>query len=185
MSCERTDGTLIIRPMLRSDAARVHAAVIESHSELARWLPWCHAGYRLDEAEKYIELSTQAWSERLHFAFGIFNAKEDAFLGTISINHIVAVNRLANLGYWVRTTRTGQGIALSAARLAARFAFEELSLTRLEIVCLPENLPSRRVAQKIGAKLECIARNRLVMHGRSFNAAVYCLVPQDLEALGD
>jgi len=180
----RSDGAVTIRPLRINDAAQMCAAVVESVVEVGRWLPWCHEGYTLEEAASFIELSAKGWADKARFVFGIFDTGDDVFLGTISINHIVATNRLANLGYWVRTLRTRQGIALAAARLVARFAFEELRLTRLEIVCIPENLPSRRVAEKIGSKLEAISRDRLVMHGKSYDAAVYSLLPTDLENSG-
>jgi RimJ/RimL family protein N-acetyltransferase len=45
------------------------------------------------------------------------------------------------------------------------------------------NAASRRVAEKLGARLECIARNRLMGWGRPHDAAVYSLVPSDVERL--
>jgi len=69
------------------------------------------------------------------------------------------------------------GVAIAAARLAAGFAFRELGLTRIEIVALVDNVASRRVAEKLGATFECVARNRLVHNGVPFAAAVYSLVP--------
>jgi RimJ/RimL family protein N-acetyltransferase len=44
----------------------------------------------------------------------------------------------------------------------AAFAFAKTGLTRLEIVAQAGNLRSQRVAEKAGATLECLARNRLV-----------------------
>ncbi|TAN54527.1 MAG: N-acetyltransferase, partial [Betaproteobacteria bacterium] len=49
--------------------------------------------------------------------------------------------------------------------------------TRLEIVAPVDNQPSRGVAEKAGAVFECIARNRVVLHGRPLAAAVYSLIP--------
>jgi RimJ/RimL family protein N-acetyltransferase len=60
----------------------------------------------------------------------------------------------ANVGYWVRTSRTGQGIATAAVRLVARFGFEDLGLRRLELLIAVHNVASRRVAEKVGATLE-------------------------------
>jgi RimJ/RimL family protein N-acetyltransferase len=65
-------------------------------------------------------------------------------------------------------------------RLVARFGFGEIGLTRLEIAARIDNRPSRRVAENVGATFEGIARNRLVQHQRAYNAALYSLVPDDL-----
>jgi RimJ/RimL family protein N-acetyltransferase len=67
-------------------------------------------------------------------------------------------------------------------RLVARFAFDTLQLSRLEIFARPENVASRRVAEKAGAKFEAIARNRMVQHGRAYDAALYSLIPADVES---
>ncbi len=50
--------------------------------------------------------------------------------------------------YW------GQGLASEAAGAILRYAWEQLSLTRLICLVIPENLASARVAEKIGMTLE-------------------------------
>ena len=57
-----------------------------------------------------------------------------------------------NLGYWVRTSRRGEGIAVRATKLAARYAFENVGLIRVEVVMAVDNSASRRVAEKSGAQ---------------------------------
>ena len=52
------------------------------------------------------------------------------------------------------TGQTGQGIATAAVRLIARFGFEDLGLQRLELLVAADNLASRRVAEKVGARFE-------------------------------
>lgn len=60
------------------------------------------------------------------------------------------------MGYWVRTSQTRRGIATAAVRLIARFGFEDLGLRRLELLIATDNFASRRVAEKVGARLEGI-----------------------------
>ena len=176
-----TDGVLVIRPLEQADRDDLFAAVRESIAEVSRWLPWCHPGYTPEESAMYIESARNAWAEESSFNFGIFAAGSGGHLGSVTVNHIVRQNRFANVGYWVRSGATKRGIASRAVRLAAQFAFEDLGLSRLEIAARPENLASRRVAEKAGAQLEAIARNRIVMHGQAYAAAVYSLLPSDLK----
>jgi len=79
----------------------------------------------------------------------------------------------------VRQSQQGRGIATKATQAIATFGFKELELTRLEIVVAEENLASRRVAEKVGARFECIPRNRLVIRGMPTDSAVYSLQPFD------
>jgi RimJ/RimL family protein N-acetyltransferase len=64
--------------------------------------------------------------------------------------------------------------------MVARFGFGRLGLIRIEIIALPDNRPSRRTAEKLGARFEAIARQRLWARGQACDAAVYALIPQDL-----
>ena len=101
-------------------------------------------------------------------------------LGCVGINQINRVNLLANMGYWVRASRTGAGIASTAARLASRFGFASLGLARIEIVVLPDDGASRRVAEKVGAQYEGLARSRLLFGDETRDAAMHSLVRGDL-----
>ena len=91
--------------------------------------------------------------------FGFATTRDDTFLGVCSLSHIHPVYHFCNLGYWIRSSRRGQGLAGRAARLAARFAFERLNLIRVEIVIAAENTASQKAAEKIGAHREGIAES--------------------------
>ena len=52
-------------------------------------------------------------------------------------------------------------------------------MTRLELVIAETNQPSRRVAEKLGARLESLARHRLIDAGTPITAAIYSLIPSD------
>ena len=53
-------------------------------------------------------------------------------------------------------------------------------MSRIEIAAIPSNVASRRVAERAGAKFEAVVRNRLVMHGNAYDAALYSIVPADI-----
>jgi ribosomal-protein-serine acetyltransferase len=175
-----TDGDLLLRPLERTDRDALYEAVIESIPEISPWLPWCHAGYVAAESEAFIESCITAWAQQAHFPLAIFEAQGGRYLGGSGVNHIDRLNRMCNVGYWVRTSAAGRGVASRAVRMVARFAFDSLHMSRIEIVARPENVASRKVAEKAGAKFEAIARNRIVQHGVAYDAALYSLVPSDL-----
>ena len=62
--------------------------------------------------------------------------------------------QFANLGYWVRSSRAGRGVATTATLLTARFGLQTLALQRIEILAAVGNRASQRVAEKAGAKKE-------------------------------
>jgi ribosomal-protein-serine acetyltransferase len=77
------------------------------------------------------------------------------FLDGCGVNQINRTHRFGNLGYWVRTSAAGRGVASEAARQMADFAFRHTDLVRLKIVCAVENRRSQRVAAGVlGARFQ-------------------------------
>ena len=180
MELEFNEGPLLIRRYREEDATALYEAVRESISEVSPWLPWCHQNYSIEESREFIgsrEIATQGgeW-----YSFGIFETAGGKFLGGVGINFINRVHQMANLGYWVRTSAAGRGVASAATRMAARFSFEQLGLRRIEIVAAVANVPSQRVAEKAGARREGVLRRRLLINGESLDAVLFSLVPEDL-----
>ena len=176
-----TDGTIRVRPCRSSDAEAIYAAVRESIAELSRWAPWCPPDYSMLHCRPWLESRAAAWAQGLEFDFAVLDESDNSLLGGCALNDINRTHNFANLGYWVRTSRAGQGIATAAARLMAKFGFVELGFTRLEIVVAVGNTASQRVAEKVGATREGIERNRHVVHGRIHGAVMYSLIPNDLK----
>ena len=177
---ELVEESLRLRPWQTQDASDLFDTVRSSVVSVGRWLPWCHADYSLDDANAWIRHCQDGWSQGEHFAFSIVDRMTGELLGGAGLNQRNRLHCSANLGYWVRQSRHGEGIAARAAALVARFGFEQLGLIRIEIIVLPDNHPSRRVAEKTGAQFEAIARQRLWANGRANDAAVYGLILTDL-----
>jgi ribosomal-protein-serine acetyltransferase len=160
-----SNGIITLRQYKLSDVEEMHAATLESINELIPWMPWCHEGYSIEESRKYVEEHAGGWQIGITYDFAITDAKSGFYLGGCGINHINTSDNFANLGYWIRSTQTGKGIATTAASLVARFGIETLKLNRIEIVIAVENKASQRVATKVGAAREGILRNRLSLPG--------------------
>jgi RimJ/RimL family protein N-acetyltransferase len=179
---ELSSPAVILRPYRRGDEIALYQAARESVREINPWLPWCHSAYTLKESAEWIEGCEKRWVDDESYDFAVWSRATGLYCGGCSINQIRAENRFANLGYWVRTSETGRGVATEAVRLVAAFGLTELDLRRLEIVIAAGNEASARVAEKAGAVLEGTCRNRLYFHGESHDALVYSLVTGDLES---
>lgn len=177
---ELTDGKLCLRPWQDGDADALFEAARESVATVGRWLPWCHADYGMDDAAAWIAHCQDSWRSGEDRAFAVFEADSNRLLGGIGLNQRNLLHRSANLGYWVRQSRQGQGLAAPAATLAARFGFNQLGLIRIEILTLPDNRASQRTAERVGARFEAVARQRLWAGGQVHDAHVYGLIPTDL-----
>lgn len=164
-----------IRCYAPRDAAALFEAACESIEEVHPWLEWCHPGYEMSESRAWIEHCRRAWQAEEEYQFAIVGP-DDVYLGGCGLNRLQRDHRVANLGYWVRTSATGRGVATEAARQVAAFALEETELNRLEIITAVENHASQKVAERLGAVREGIVRSRLYLHGEPHDAVQYAIV---------
>jgi RimJ/RimL family protein N-acetyltransferase len=176
------DEDIVVRPLHMDEADALCEAVVASSAEIAPWQSWCTPDFAAREARAFLQSSLQERARRRAFDFGIVERTTGAILGVVSINGIDDEHRVGNLGYWVRSTVAGHGLATRVAHRVARFGFFELDLNRIEIVAATGNRASCRVAEKLGARHECVARHRLMLHGQAIDAHVYALLPDDLKA---
>lgn len=180
MDVELIEGPIVIRTFRADDVNALFEAVRESIAEVGRWLPWCHENYSIEETRQFILSRASSSQADEWYSFGIFEHDGGRFLGGVGINFINRVHQLANLGYWVRTSAAGRGSATIATRAVAKFGFENLGLQRIEIVSAVDNIASQRVAEKAGATREGVLRRRLLINGKSLDAVMFSLVPEDL-----
>ncbi len=140
-------------------------------------MPWAVADYTQAQALEWFAVCRSARAQGLGHEFGIFDLTTDTLVGGAGLNQFNTLHGFCNLGYWVRETWQRRGAATSATLALVEFAFTQLSLTRVEIVVLTDNTASAAIARKVGATLECVAKNRLKHHGVPRDAHVFSIVP--------
>jgi len=175
---ELVHGDLIVRNPKAEDAEAVCASVQASLPELEPWMPWAGPGYDVAAASAWID---GKFGDEHRFIMTVGGV----LVGSCGLNQFDAFNRGANLGYWLRSDATGHGFASRAAYLVARYGIEQLGFRRVEIMMSVHNDPSRRVAQRIGAVHEGIARDRLLLRGVHHDAHVFSLITRDFETHPD
>ena len=175
-----TNGILTLRPYQITDIEPCFNAIRESINELLPWMWWCHSTYSIKDTQIWIESRPGACQNATECSFAIIDSKDGSFLGGCGLSNINRTDRCANLGYWVRTSRSRQGVTPAAGLSVARFAFKELELNRVEIVSATENKASIRVAEKIGALREGTLRKRIVVRDTVYDAFMFSLIADDV-----
>ena len=166
---------VLVRPCRETDGALVFEAVAESLGTLVPWMAWCSAAYSLADAEQWVRETIAGRDAGTAFEFIITDGDGELY-GVCGLNGIDAVNRRANLGYWVRTRSQGRGIATEAVRQLVRWTAANTDLIRLEVVVAEGNTASLRVAQKAGAIVEGTLKSRLLLHGRPHDAVMLSFI---------
>ena len=119
MQTELYDGSVGIRPFRSEDAPLLFAAARESMNELSTWMIWCHPNYSLEDSAAFIANCAAEWEKGEQYSFAIFDISDGTFLGSVGLSGVNRAHKFANLGYWVRTKRTQEGVASTATRLIA------------------------------------------------------------------
>ena len=177
---EFSDGTITIRTYQFSDVYPFFQAARESIAEVSRHLPWLHQAYSIEETQMWIEkMVPRLWKQQREYHFAITDAVTGSILGGCGLDQVNWVNQTANLGYWVRTSRTRQGVATAASKLLVRFGFEQLRLKRIDVVTSIENVSSARVAEKLNPSQKQQVKNSSLTEGDVSDTLVFWLSPQD------
>ena len=86
----------------------------------------------------------------------------------------------ANVGYWIDESVAGRGVMPTAVALSVAHCFEVLGLHRIEVCIRPENMPSRRVVEKLGFRSEGMRPRYLHIDGDWRDHLVYVLTAEEV-----
>jgi RimJ/RimL family protein N-acetyltransferase len=164
------DDAIRLRPFTLEDVPALVAA-LDGDEDVARWtrIP---SPYTEGDAREFIT----GTSER---AFAVCDAATGDLIGGIGAREYD--EDVVEVGYWVRADRRGQGVAPRALRLVTRWAIEELGAGRVQLITAPDNVGSRRVAEKVGFRREGLLRSFVLIKGTRRDAVMYSLLPDDLQ----
>jgi RimJ/RimL family protein N-acetyltransferase len=142
---------MVLRPFVADDADVVHGIFSDPVA-----MRYSITGVRNHAA-------TAAWLKR---AIAVFDEHGYGFWAAILketgayVGHAgllpqeVEGRREVEIAYWFLRSHWDRGLATEAARACRDYGFRELDRRRLISLIVPENVASRRVAEKVGMRLE-------------------------------
>lgn len=175
-------GGLVLRAPTMSDYPAWASLRNESRAFLAPWEPVWPAD----------ELTRSAFRRRLRrygresrddtgYGFFVFRGEDDALVGGLSLAYLRrGVTQSCSLGYWMGERFAGRGTMTAAVTAIVPFAFGTLRLNRIEAACLPHNVASIRLLEKVGFRREGYARRYLCIAGEWQDHLLFGLVAGDL-----
>ena len=152
-----------------SDAEAMFVLVDANRTHLREWLPWLDTNRSPQDSLAFI----RGVRERFH--------DTGAFQGAIFYQgRLVGMNGFHSIGqgwgaigYWVAKPYGGKGIATRTSRALIAYGFAKNNLNLVELRAATQNLASRRVAEKLGMKLDGILRQREWLYDHFVDHAVY------------
>ena len=144
---------LVLRRQRADDAEGIAAAVGASLPQLTCWMPWA-----TDEAadpgfqRRRLE-ALSGWEDGSEFAYVI--VEDQDVIGCMGL-HVRMGPGALEIGYWLRSDRTGRGIATGCAGALTGAALGLVGVERVEIHCDEANVRSAAVPRRLGYRLDRI-----------------------------
>lgn len=172
----------MLRPFRRRDLASVDTAIRASLPDLALYLPWA-VDYNKNTTAYFIRDSAAAWAEARAFDFTIRNAADPQdHLGNVSVWWVSRPNGVGEIGYWIRSDATSNGICTEATANVVQIGFEELGMHRITLRIAAGNLASERVAEKLGFAHEGVLRDEVKVGSKWLDHSVWGLLEHEWRA---
>lgn len=173
-----TTPRVLLRPPQLEDIVAINAGVNESLSELKQFMPWAQELAPPEVTETFVRTAMANWvvqkNEEPWFPIFIFDQTTGEFLGGTGYHHIDWNIRCLEIGYWIRTSKSGAGYVTEAVNALTRYAFIELKMQRVAICCDVQNLRSSKVPKRLGFEHEAtLKKNRLTMDGQISDTLVF------------
>ena len=160
---------VVLRPLSAADFEGWREVRQRNRGWLLKWEPKPPPGAPDDTESRPAFIARcgareREWQMGSGYGFGIFVGGR--FAGELNLSGVQrGPFQNAYVGYWIDEAQAGNGYVPEALVVAARFAFEELALHRLQVAIIPRNRASRRVAEKLNLREEGIAHRYLAING--------------------
>jgi len=103
------------------------------------------------------------------------------FVGQINVSDITYGSlRGCHFGYWIAESASDKGVMTTAAALVTDHLLQTLQLHRIEIAVRPENIPSNRLAIRLGYRFEGIRPDFLHINHQWRDHNIYIMQPSTI-----
>jgi RimJ/RimL family protein N-acetyltransferase len=152
---------LVLRCWDPADASFLKDAIDSSLDHLRPWMPWAREEPKsLAETVNLLRRFRSLFDLGQDFLYGIFSRDESEAVGGTGF-HTRVGEAAFEIGYWIRASRIGKGLATESTAALTRVGFELCGLDRIEIRIDPANEASARIPRRLGYTHEATLRRRL------------------------
>lgn len=169
---------LRLRPFTAADVEWVYQVSLDPAMQRFVNLP---SPYRMQDAHAFVErVAIGGWRSGQRAEFLAEDSVTGTSLGRVGLG--LSGDGSAEIGYWVDPQARERAVATDAVRGVCAWAFTTLGLGLIEWRAEVGNTASRRVAEKVGFRVEATLRSRLVHRGERVDAWVGSLLPDEIRA---
>lgn len=168
-------STITLRPVREADVEALYVA----HTEIGNRGQFFPLGIMSETAFRG-EFAEHGFWQKEEGMLVIEERGSGAIAGDIEFYKPINYWDAFELSYQLYDQRFGgQGFVTEAVQLLSDYLFATKKQNRIQLVIVPENAASRRIAEKCGYELEGTARGAFFNHGRSHDVVIYSLLRDD------
>jgi len=173
---------LILRPPKPGDGPAMNAATRESLDDLRPWMPWAQHVPEVEETEAICRRKYAEWITREDLMITFWRKSDGEFVGGSGMHRINWAVPQVEIGYWRRSSMTGNGYVTETVNALTAFAFKYLHAQRIEIRIDSRNTASIAVAERAAYMLEAQLTNHdRAVDGSLRDTLVYVMFPPDAQ----
>jgi len=170
---------IILRPLRMSDAEKF--LPYANDPILTKYLTF-GPPMSLRKEQEFVSQSLSAWRDGTKFIWAITLNDSDEPIGSIDIHELYTKDSYATLGIWIAPVHQHRGIGFEACRLALGFAFRKLKLNKVQYAAYRPNYASKKLAEKLGCKLDGILRQHVRKGKNVYDAYVFSILRSEWKA---
>jgi len=155
------------------DAEILFQLVEKNRDYLRERLQWLDSISSLQDEINFIVTSRNNQIQGSSGTWLIFENNE--VLGTLTLNWLDWENNSCGIGYWISKQKSGKGIVTSCCRSLINHLIRNNKLHRFVIEAAVDNYASRKVAEKLGMRLEGINKDRAIVNGKYVDHVMYAI----------
>ena len=152
---------------------------IDEVCEFLLWSPHLN----VDVTKGYIEFLQKRYLRGLFADWAVVLKETGKMIGTCGYANINSRERSCEIGYVLSPYFRGKGYMTESVLAVLKLTFEVLKLESARLRIINENLASKRLAERVGFKLERIAYGELEIKGKMCNIAHYIMNFNDYETM--
>jgi ribosomal-protein-alanine N-acetyltransferase len=141
---------LVLRRLRRDDVDAIFAVIGDQET-----MKYYAQPLTRNDAQRWVDRSLERYRTDGYGLFAVVLKSTGEVIGNCGVvRQEIEGESMLEVGYHFRRDHWGHGYATEAARACMEYAFRELAAQRVVSLILPENVPSRRVAERNRMKVE-------------------------------
>ena len=169
-----------LRVRVPEEASAFLDLVNSNRQRVAPWFPWLSRIRSIDDMRDSIEYYQRTFARRAGLCTGVYVGGEPA--GIIELSGLDDEARYASLAYLIDERFEVKGHVTESCRAVLEYAFDDLGLNRVEIVCASENTRSRAIPQRLGFTHEATRREYIWLDDHYTDQLIYGLLAREWRA---